>query len=147
MKRAASGLIFGLVLGFVAGCATPVVEIDYRCVFPNKALFDLTQDLSLVFADAIAHQANLQVLNQTRQTGMSPTDVTYIVSLRSKAAQDVFVNVLFNKPTRTVVLSISGNIRDPEATSIGQKANEVFSKLFPGTHLDLVQGKQNLFGP
>src|SRR5579863_2552948 len=69
MKRALSGLTFALVLGIAAGCATPAVEIDYCCVFPNQALFDLTQDLSVVFADAVAHQANLQILNQTRQTG------------------------------------------------------------------------------
>lgn len=147
MKRTALGLTSVLILGILAGCATPVVEIDYRCVFPNNALFDLTQDLSMVFADAIAHQADLQILNQTRQTGRSPGDVTYIVSLKSKSPEDVFVNVLFNKPSRTVVLSISGNIQDPQANAISRKANEAFSKLFPGAQLTLVQNKQRLFGP
>jgi hypothetical protein len=133
------------MLAVLFGCATPAVEIDYRCVFPNTVLFDVTRDLSVVFADEIAHQAHLQVLSHTRQTGKSVDDVTYIVSLKSTVSEKVLVNVLFNKPNRTMVLSISGDIHDPEATLIAQKAIEAFPRLFPGAALAPFKGGHGLF--
>jgi hypothetical protein len=147
MIRATTRLTFALVIAALAGCATRPIEIDYRCVFPDNVAFDIARDLSVLFAEDIALKANLQVLSQTRQTGKSLTDVTYIVALKSKVSEKVFVNVLFNRPHRTMALTITGDIRDPEANAIAQKAVDAFSRLFPGSVLAPFAGNQGLFGP
>ncbi len=147
MSRATNRLTVALLIASLAGCATPPVEIDYRCVFPDNVAFDIARDLSVLFAGDIALKANLQVLSQTRQTGKTLNDVTYIVALKSKASDKVFVNVLFNRPHRTMALTITGDIHDPEANAIAQKAVEVFSRLFPGSALAPFAGNQGLFGP
>ena len=136
-----------LLIATLAGCATPPLEIDYRCVFPDVVAFDIARDLSALFAEDIALKANLQVLNQTRQTGKTVSDVTYIVALKSKVSEKVFVNVLFNRLHRTMVLTITGDIHDPEANVIAQKAVDAFSRLFPGSTLALFAGNQGLFAP
>jgi hypothetical protein len=136
-----------LLAGLLAGCATPPVELKYRCVLPNNLTFDIARDLAGLFATEIASKAHLQVLNQTRLTGKTPNDVTNIVSLKSTADDKVFVNVLFNRPYRTIAMTISGDIRDPEANLIAQRAIDAFSKLFPGSNLAPFAGNQALFGP
>jgi hypothetical protein len=148
MRRTTSPLSLAFLLAaFLAGCATqPVVELDYRCVLPNNVSFDVTRDLAGLFSEEIVAKANLQLLSQTRQTGKTSGDVTYIVSLKSKVAENVFVNVLFNRPSRTIAVTILGDIRNPEANVIAQRAIKAFSTVFPGSNLVPSSGNQALFG-
>ncbi len=138
-----------LLLAFcLGGCATPAPTVlNYRCVLPKIAVIDVDPDLATAFASGIAASAKLQVLSQTRLKGKVADDVTYIVSLKSSAADGVFVNVLFNQPYRTIALTISGDIGNPQAAVIGQKAVSFFSAMFPGSTLAPFSGNQALFGP
>jgi hypothetical protein len=131
----------------VGGCVAPSTEINFRCVLPKTVAVDTDPDIATAFANELAAKARLEVLSQTRLKGMVPIDVTYIVSLKSTAAPGVFVNVLFNHPYRTVALTISGNIQNPEAEVISQKAATVFTAMFPGSRLAPFSGNQALFGP
>jgi hypothetical protein len=132
----------------LAACATaPVTALNYRCVLPKTTVIDVDPDLATAFAGGIAAGAKLQVLSQTRLKGRVTEDVTYIVSLKSSAADGVFVNVLFNQPYRTMALTISGDVQNPEAGVIAQKAVKVFSTMFPGSTLAPFAGNQALFGP
>jgi len=140
----ASILLLAFLLG---GCAAPTTEINYRCVLPKIASADADPDLASVFASELAASARLQVLSQTRLKGKVSKDITFIVSMKSSAAAGVFVNVLFNQPYRTVAVTIAGDIRNPEAGVIIQKAVKVFSAMFPGSNLVPFSGNQALFGP
>lgn len=138
-------LALAVVLG---GCAAPQpTEIDYRCVLPNTLAFDFASDLATLFGNAIAEKAHLQILNTTRLKGSAANDVTYIVSLKSTNVEGLFVNVLFNRPYRTIAVTISGDIRNPEANLIAEDAVKSFSEVFPGSKLTLFSGNQALFGP
>jgi len=137
-----------ILLAFGLGaCAAPPTDINYRCVLPKTASVDADPDLATVFANQLAASARLQVLSQTRLKGKVSNDVTYIVSLKSAAADRVFVNVLFNQPFRTVAVTIAGDVGNPEASLIAQKAVKVFSAMFPGSILAPFSGNQALFGP
>jgi hypothetical protein len=149
MTRRPKGVLTLLVLLalWVGACAVTPTEIKYRCILPKTAAIDADPDLGTVFANAIAAKAKLEFLNQTRLKGMVANDVTYIVSLRSSSAQGVFVNVLFNRPYRTMALTISGDVGNPEAGLIAQRSIKVFATLFPGSTLAPFSGNQALFGP
>ena len=138
-------VILGAVL--LGGCAAPAqpAELKFRCVLPKAALAAVESDLATVFASRLAEASGLNVLSQTRQTGKSSSDVTYIVSLRS--AKGVFVNILFNVPYRTVALTLSGDVQSPEAAKVAREASQVFSAVFPGSTLAPFSGNQALFGP
>jgi starvation-inducible outer membrane lipoprotein len=137
-------LLLAVCLG---GCAAPPTDINYRCVLPGTSSIGADPDLATAFANELAASARLQVLSQTRLKGKVSNDVTYIVSLKSSAAAVVFVNVLFNQPYRTVAVTIAGDIQNPEASLIAQKAVKVFSGMFPGSKLAPFSGNQALFGP
>jgi len=138
-------VLIGALLG---GCAAPApAELKFRCVLPKMALVGVDPDLAAAFASRLAAGARLQVLSQTRFKGKASNDVTYIVSLRSAPAATVFVNIAYNEPYRTVALTISGDVRNPEATRIAQESARAFSALFPGSALAPFSGDQALFGP
>jgi hypothetical protein len=149
MMRGNTGALPSIILlAFCLGaCASPPTEINYRCVLPRTASIAADPDLATAFANELAASARLQVLSQTRLKGKVSEDVTYIVSLKSSAAEKVFVNVLFNQPFRTVAVTIAGDIRNPEASLIAQRAVKVFSAMFPGSDLAPFSGNQALFGP
>ncbi len=148
MRKTTNPLPLIFLLAFcLGGCVTPASETNFRCVLPKTAPVDTDPDIATVFANELAAKAGLQVLSQTRLKGMVPIDVTYIVSLKSTAAAGVFVNVLFNRPYRTVALTISGDVHNPEAGVIAQRAAKVFSAMFPGSSLAPFSGNQALFGP
>jgi hypothetical protein len=137
-------LLLAVCLG---GCAAPPSDINYRCVLPRTASVEGDPEIATVFANELAASARLQVLSQTRLKGKVSNDVTYIVSLKSSAASGVFVNVLFNQPYRTVAVTVAGDVQNPEAGLIMQKAVKVFSGMFPGSKLTPFSGNQALFGP
>jgi len=147
-RRSLSALPLVVVSAFVlGGCATPPTEINYRCILAKTASIAADPDLATVFSGELAAGARLQFLGQTRLKGKISNDVTYIVSLKSSAATGVFVNVAFNQPYRTLAVTIAGDIRNPEAGVIAQKAVTVFSAMFPGSSLAPFSGNQALFGP
>src|ERR1039457_586618 len=127
MRRTTGALPLIILLAFcLGGCASPPTDINYRCILPKTASVDAEPDLATAFANELAASARLQVLSQTRLKGKISSDVTYIVSLKSSAADRVFVNVLFNQPFRTVAVTVAGDIWNPEASLIAQKAVKVF---------------------
>jgi hypothetical protein len=144
MRRTINSLAIILLPAlFLAGCATPPpVELDYRCVLANNASFDVARDFSGLVSAEIASKAHLQILSQTRVTGKTSNDVSYIVSLKSTVADKVFVSLLFNQPHRTIALTILGDVRDPEASLIAQRAMKAFSEMFPGSRLVPVSGNE-----
>jgi hypothetical protein len=148
MTRATNTLPVVLLLAVcLCGCATPPTDINYRCVLPKTASVGADPDLATAFANELAASARLKVLSQTRLKGKVSNDVTYIVSLKSSASPGVFVNVLFNQPYRTVAVTIAGDIQNPEAGLVAQRAVKVFSAMFPGSRLAPFSGNQSLFGP
>ncbi len=149
MPKTTSALPFILMLAaFAGGCAAPQpTEINFRCVVPKVFTIAPGTDIAIALASRLTAAARLEVLSQTRLKGKASNDVTYIVSLRSSAASGVFVNLLFNEPYRTVAMTISGDVRNPEATRIAQEAARVFSLMVPGSVLAPFSGNQALFGP
>lgn len=149
MHRIRSSLSFILLFAAcLGGCVAPQpTEINYRCVLPRSASIGDDSELAAAFAGQVAASARLELLSQTRLKGKASNDVTYIVSLKSSAANRVFVNVLFNEPYRTVAVTISGDVHNPEATAIARDSAKVFSAMFPGLVLAPFSGNQALFGP
>jgi len=149
MPRTTSALPFILMLAaFTGGCTAPQpTEINYRRVVPKVFTIAPGTDVAIAFASRLTAAARLEVLSQTRLKGKASNDVTYIVSLRSSAASGVFVNILFNEPYRTVAMTISGDVANPEATRIAQESAKVFSLMVPGSVLAPFSGNQALFGP
>lgn len=137
--------LLAVVLG---GCAAPQpTSINYRCVLPNTLAFDFASDLATLFGNEIAAKAHLQVLNQTRLKGNAANDVTYMISMKSTNVDGLFVTVLFNRPYRTIAVTITGDIKNPEANLVAQEAVRSFSRMFRGSELTLFTGNQALFGP
>ncbi|HMD61360.1 MAG TPA: hypothetical protein VKG78_08010 [Opitutaceae bacterium] len=136
---------------WLGGCASPATDagadLNYRCVLPKSVSVATDPDPATAFAGELAAGARLQLLNQTRVKGKTSDDVTYIVSLKSSSADGVFVNVVFNQPYRTVAVTISGDVRNPEAGAIAKRAQAAFSAMFPGSSLAPFSGNQALFGP
>ena len=132
----------------VGGCVAPQpTEVNYRCVLPRIFAIEADTELAEAFASRLAAAARLEVLSQTRLKGRASNDVTHIVSLRSSAANGVFVNVLFNVPYRTVAMTISGDVRNPEVERIVRESARVFAAMIPGSVLTPFSGNQALFGP
>ena len=145
-KKVALPLVI-LVAALLGGCAAPrPAELKFRCVLPKAAVVVAESELASAFANRLAAACRLDVLSQTRQTGRTSADITYIVGLRSAVVSSVYVNVLFNVPSRTVAVTISGEIRHPEASRIVREASRVFSVVFPGSALAPYSGDQALFG-
>jgi hypothetical protein len=130
----------------VGGCNEPIPnELSYRCDLSGTAI-DVNRDLATRLADQLAAEEKLQVEGHTPITGTS-FDANYIVELRSSLSENISVSILCNEPQKIVAVTIRGNVRDPEASAIGQKAAEVFSRICPGSTLAPFVAREGIMGP
>ena len=130
----------------LGGCnSTPLPEYNYRGVLPDKS--DVSVAVAMDFATRLATEAGLRVVDQTKPTGNANIDATFSVDLRPQSTDNVFVTIMVNMPTRTLFVRVGGAIESETAKRIAQKAEELYTRTYPGSKLTAYRRYQGLFGP
>jgi hypothetical protein len=129
-------LIVCLAIG-IAGCGTmPVNELDYIGELPPGVVADFA--VTKQFAADLATEANLKIIEEhpdrwaaTGNITLSRTDkVTF--TYRENVPVYIWAN---SKPKSELLVTVNGDVDDPNAQTIGAKAEEIFARKYPGYKL------------
>lgn len=142
------------MISFVAICAVafisegcvsrPVPEYNYRGTLWSV---EVNPALALDFAKSLATEANLKIVDQDERTGNERLDAAFAVYLKHQEDGHILVTIMVHIPTRTLFVRINGDIKSPIAIAIGQKAEVLYARKYPGSTLTRYTRHQGLLGP
>jgi hypothetical protein len=134
------------ILALLAGCnGIPLPEYNYRGAVPESG--SVNAAMLTDFAVSLAREAGLRVVDESKPTGNKRIDETLAIYLRPEANEKVYVTVMAHLPSRTLFLTVSGNIESPVAKEIVQVAEALYEKKYAGSRLTAFTRYQGLLGP
>jgi hypothetical protein len=134
------------ILAILGGCnGTPLPEYNYRGAVPEPGPVNVAMVTD--FSANLAREAGLHVVDQSKLTGNERADETFSVHLRAAADEKINVTVMAHFPSRTLFVTVAGNIESPMAKEIAQRAEALYKKKYPGSKLAAFTRYRGLLGP
>jgi hypothetical protein len=129
-------LLVCLAIGIVGCGSMPVDELDYIGELPPGVVADFT--VAKQFAADLATEANLKIIEEHPDRWAASGDITLSMTDKGTFTHRENVPVYVragNKPKRELVVTVNGDVNDPNAQAIGAKAQEIFTRTYPGFKL------------
>jgi hypothetical protein len=129
----------------LAGCTTPLAEINYRGPLLAEQInaFEVAES----FAGALEKETDLKIIDRSKRTGVARSDASASVHLRTPRSSAVWVMVTAYVSERSIVASVGGDIASPLAKELAVACERAHSRLYPGTAFVQFQRNRGILGP
>ena len=129
----------------LAGCNEPIRnELNYRAILPSSYAPG-SRGFASAFGAQLAASAGLVFVEETPLTGIETKDKTYWVTYRANGKQELRLTIMTDGEVFSV--TIDGDVKSVEATTLGQQATMLFASKLPGTPLLPYVARRGWLGP
>jgi hypothetical protein len=120
-------------------------ELNFRGELPQN--IEVTKTIAFEFAESLARDTGLRIVDQTRSTGNPNIDAAVSIQLKPQTSVNVWVTVILYVKTRQLHVDVGGDFESQTAKRIARKAEELYAHKYPGSKLMPFTRNRGLLGP